>query len=125
MKAIVLTVLGLVLNHCLLISASANEGKSRPENMRVLRMFDQDGDGKLNATELAKARDNYVNRAGPRDVNNLSPAVETKLRERFDANKDGKLDPNEVAKAREAFKEHRVQRGKGRDSRAKKAEAGH
>ena len=81
-------------------NAEPSEGRGRhrmPPKLRekLLEKFDANGDGKLDETERAAARE---------AVKAKREAHKQKIFEKFDANGDGKLDEQERAAAKEAFK---------------------
>lgn len=100
-------------------AATADEPREEKGKGRLLERYDANKDGKLDEAEKAKAKEEFVKRAGPREGRKLSPEVEGRLLEKFDANKNGKLDDDEKAKAREEHMKHRTERGKAGEGRDK------
>jgi len=85
-----------------------------PMLVKFMERFDQNGDGKLDEAERAKAHEAREKKAGLTGAH--GDEMRKKAMERFDANKDGKLDDQERSKAQEEFLKQRV----GRDRSAGK-----
>lgn len=81
----------------------AAEDNARPLAEAAMKRFDKDGDGKLNETERAAAREEFKARAGER-LEAFLNAPGPRVLEKFDADKDGKLNDSEKSAAREALK---------------------
>jgi Ca2+-binding EF-hand superfamily protein len=73
----------------------------KKRNEMVLKNFDKDGDGALNADELAALEEKMAKRGGGNR--------REKMLERFDKDGDGKLSEDERSAMRQAMKERRQQ----------------
>jgi len=67
--------------------------------VKFMQRFDENGDGKLDEAERAKAQEAYEKKDGP--LGERGGEMRKKALEMFDANKDGKLDDKERAKLNE------------------------
>lgn len=85
---------------------TSKRGGDRQEKMRerMLKRFDADGNGVLDAGEKAAAREAFEQHKGERGRHRHAAQARHRkaLLEKFDANGDGKLDKDERAAAREA-----------------------
>ncbi|MHC4819181.1 MAG: dockerin type I domain-containing protein, partial [Planctomycetota bacterium] len=68
---------------------------------KILEKFDANGDGELDETDRAAAREAFGGRRGHRG------GKRAKILEKFDANGDGKLDEAERAELRKKLQERR------------------
>ena len=115
-RLLTLTVLSLGLAAgSLLADDAAKPSTEAPKHPKareeLLKRFDANGDGKLDETERAAARE--AGRELKEKHPKLGKKAEQKLLEKFDANKDGKLDETEKAAAKKWREEHSGKGQKG------------
>ncbi|MEZ5405794.1 MAG: EF-hand domain-containing protein [Verrucomicrobiia bacterium] len=84
-------------------SVQAEDSPSDPKSQRLIKRFDTNKDGKLDAKELEVMKAKMAE---------MRKEHQEKMLEKFDKNKDGKLDDQEKAemqKARQAWQEQRTE----------------
>ena len=91
---------------CRELSREFRQGPRGRRRFEMIKRFDADGDGTLDAQERQAAREFIEARRGEREKRRQE------LMERFDENQDGNLDPDERAAARDWMKQKK-HRGSG------------
>ena len=92
-------------------------GVDGPMQAELLKRFDKDGDGKLNAAEQAeadKAREEFMRQRAASGANPDTLRLREELLKRFDHNGDGKLDESERAEMEKARQQMEQNGGAGR-----------
>jgi hypothetical protein len=89
-----------------------------PVRAKILKRFDQDGDGKLNEQERAAAREGLAKRL------ERFREKHPKLFAKMDQDGDGKLNREELRAMRKALLKHRGERGEGRKQGGRRDQTG-
>ena len=118
----------LTLLAVLLQPAAAGAPAAQPIRDALLKRFDLDKDGKLNAAEMEAAKAARAKRKeGKSDTPMADKALENpgpRALEKFDADKDGKLSDSEKQAAREAFKKRADANQDGKVDKSERVAAG-
>ncbi|HEY5653419.1 MAG TPA: hypothetical protein VIR63_03505 [Pontiella sp.] len=94
---------------------------NRPTREELLKKFDINGDGQLDAEERVAVREEMKKRRGEKGGSG-NKGVQ-KMKERFDADGDGQLNEDEKTALREAMKEEKEKRQQKREEMKKKYDA--
>lgn len=124
-----LAIAALALGVCLsgVLQAEDKPARPRPEKgagqaemrEKFLKMFDKNGNGKIDPEEQAAIQEARAKRGGPGGPGGANrEEFRKKMLEKFDKNGNGKLDEDEIKAAREAF----GKRGPGDRPRGKPGE---
>lgn len=91
---------------CVLADGPATQPASDPR-ARMVKRFDKDGDGKLNAAELATAKKAMMAHRSKPSGGGIAATIQKEMLGEFDTNKDGTLDEAEKATATKVLFERR------------------
>ena len=121
----------LTLLAVLLQPAAAGAPAAQPIRDALLKRFDLDKDGKLNAAEMEAAKAARAKRKEGKEGKSDTPMTDKALEnpgprvlEKFDADKDGKLSDSEKQAAREAFKKRADANQDGKVDKSERVAAG-
>ena len=108
---LILPLAAIVLSGTGVMAAEGDKSQTRPGRAEIIKQFDKNGDGVLDESERAAAREEFQRRGGQRGERSAAPPEGRRgggmnrddIIKKYDKNKDGQLDDSERAAAREAI----------------------